>query len=162
MKRDAGHRRRCRWYKRERAAAYQASPGRIGYPPFGAEEVDATEVGDHRFRLDSVPAFAFGLAKGDVVRVGHYGAEAWIEELAEASEHSTVRVIALGPNDVDVPRRAVEALGCSVIETVIDRMIAVDVPPTVDFDSVRTYLAAGQRASKWDFNVGVRADGRPL
>jgi hypothetical protein len=54
-----------------------------GYPPFSAEEVEASEVGDHRFRLESVPSFAFGLALGDVVRVGHYGADLWVEELVE-------------------------------------------------------------------------------
>jgi Domain of unknown function (DUF4265) len=133
-----------------------------GYPPFAAEEVEATEVGDHRFRLESVPAFAFGLAKADVVSVGHYGAEAWIERLVEASGHSTVRVIALRPNTIEAPVRALEALGCSTSPTVIDRMVAVDVPPTADFDAVRAYLATGQEASKWDFNVGVRGDGGEL
>jgi Domain of unknown function (DUF4265) len=131
-----------------------------GYPPFSAEEVEATEVGDHRFRLESVPMFAFGLAFGDVIRGKHYGAELWVEELVEPSGHSTVRVIALGSNQIGVPKDFLNNLGCATFETVIDGMIAVDVPPSVDFDAVRSYLTAGQEAAKFDFDVGVRADGR--
>ena len=131
-----------------------------GYPPFAAEEVEATEVGDHRFRLETVPSFAFGLGSGDVVRAVHYGAELWIEELVEPSGHSTVRVIALGSNSIDAPEKALQDLGCSTFKSRIDGMIAVDVPPSVDFDAVCSYLVTGQEASRWDFDVGVRADGR--
>jgi hypothetical protein len=46
-------------------------------PAFAAEEVEATEAGDHQFRLNSVPTFAFGLAKGDVVRARQYDADLW-------------------------------------------------------------------------------------
>lgn len=133
-----------------------------GYPPFTAEEVDAIEVGDHRFSLGTVPAFAFGLAKGDVVRVEHHDDAAWIVELLEPSGHSSLRVIALGSNSVETPRAALEGLGCPTFKTVIDGMIAVDVPPSVDLDSVLSYLVAGREASMWDFNVGVRADGAEL
>ena len=131
-----------------------------GYPPFSAEEVEATEIGDHRFRLETVPSFAFGLARGDVVRAAHYGAEMWIEELVEPSGHSTVRVIALGSNSIDAPEKALQDIACSTFKSPIDGMIAVDVPPPVDFDLVRSYLVTGREESKWDFGVGVRADGR--
>jgi hypothetical protein len=132
---------------------------RSGYPPFPAEEVAATQVGDHQFRLDVAPLFAFGLAKGDVVRAKHYGAALWLEDLVRPSGHSTVRVIALGANTVDEPKQMLEDFGCSTAPSLIDGMITVDVPPTVDFSSVRAYLLAGRETSKWDFNVGVRAEG---
>lgn len=129
-----------------------------GYPPFAAEEVEASEVGDHRYRLESVPVFAFGLAKGDVVRVVHYDEALWVEELVEASGHSTVRIVGLvGGHTVDEPRREVEDLGCLAYPTVIDGMIAVDVPPSVDFDLLYACLERGRNDSKWDFSVGVRA-----
>lgn len=131
-----------------------------GYPPFAAEEVEATEVGDHLYRLETAPSFAFGLATGDVVRVAHYGADMWIEEIVEPSGHSTVRVVSLGSNSVDAPKKALEDLGCSTFKSLIDGMIVVDVPPTVDFDLVRSYLVAGREESVWDFSVGVRGDGR--
>ncbi len=119
-----------------------------GYPPFSAEEVEAAEVGDDQFRLETVPSFAFGLAKGDVVRAEHYGAALWIEELVRPAGHSTVRVIALGANTVESPERVLEDFGCVTAPTVIDGMIAVDVPPVVDFESVRSYLLAGRETSR--------------
>jgi hypothetical protein len=131
-----------------------------GYPPFAAEEVEATELDDHRFRLETVPSFAFGLGSGDVVRAAHYGTELWVEELVEPSGHSTVRVIALGSNSIDAPRKALQDLGCSAFKSRIDGMIAVDVPPSVDFDLVCSYLETGREESRWDFDIGVRADGQ--
>ena len=131
-----------------------------GYPPFSAEEVDATEVADHTFRLEGVPAFAFGLARGDVVRTAHDGSQQWIEELIEPSGHSAVRVIGLAGRSVDDVKATLELLGCLTFPTVIDGMIAVDVPPHVDFDEVRGLLLQGRELSHWDFSEGVRGDGR--
>jgi hypothetical protein len=129
-----------------------------GYPPFSAEEVAATEVGDHQYRLESTPAFAFGLAQGDIVRAQHYGPELWVEELLQSSGHGTVRVVALGAHSMETPRVALEEMGCSVSPTVIDGMIAVDVPPHIDFNPVEEFLRSGRETSSWDFNIGVRAN----
>jgi hypothetical protein len=45
---------------------------------------------------------------------------------------------------------------------VIKGMIAADVPPAVDFDLVRSSLLTGQKASRWDFSIGVRGDAGEL
>ena len=94
-------------------------------------------MGDHRYRLETVPAFAFGPARGDVVRVERHGTAQWVERLLEPSGHSTVRVNALGDTSVEVPKTALELMGCFAYPTVIDGMIAVDVPALVDFETVR-------------------------
>ena len=57
-----------------------------GYPPYSAEELDATQLGDDRVRLEVVPSFAFGLAKGDIVRAEAYDDELWIVELLEPND----------------------------------------------------------------------------
>ena len=130
-----------------------------GYPPFSAEEVQASEVGDHLFRLESVPSFAFGLAFGDVVRAEHHGEARWVEELVSASGHSTVRVIPLGSARLDDLKVALKDRGCTLFPGVVSEMLAVDVPRSVDFEELRAYLLVGRESGVWDFSVGVRGDG---
>jgi hypothetical protein len=132
-----------------------------GYPPFDFEEVAAVGIGDHLFRLVSPPAFAHGLAAGDVVMIRHHpdipGEHAWIESLVEAGGHSTFRVIGLGGRTPDEPRRLAYQFGCDVTDAPVDRMIAIDVPVEADVRSLYEALKTG-RGSDWDLDVGVLSD----
>lgn len=128
-----------------------------GFPPYASEELLADSVGDHLYRLDTVPAFALGLARGDVVRVAHYGPEAtpWVDDIVEESGHSAVRVISLDGRPMDELKRLCESLGCTTFPTMVDGMMAVDVPPEAHFAQLAKHLDAGCHECKWDYSVGV-------
>lgn len=118
------------------------------------------EVGDHTYRLVSVPVFAFGLASGDVVVARHYGdapQDLWVEELAAAHGHSAVRVVVMGDTSVEEPTQLCTSYGCRVETTMIDGLIAIDVPPETDFTSLRDDLHKGRDDGRWDYSVGVVA-----
>jgi hypothetical protein len=132
-----------------------------GYPPYESEEVVGTLIGDHLYRLESVPAFAFGLARGDIVEARHYGDPQvpWIERLHSAGGHSTIRVIGLGGRTPSEARSEAEALGGYVQETPLAGLIAIDVPPETDFHEIEVELVRLQNAGILDYNIGVLAAG---
>lgn len=131
-----------------------------GWPPVQAEEVEATSVGDHACRLLSPPAFARGLAVGDVVRVTHYGSpqQPWVESVLESSGHSTVRVIffrSAGDAPEGDLRVELDRLGVHVYETFFDGLITIDVPASVNYHAVRSVLSEGESRKLWEFEEGA-------
>lgn len=132
-----------------------------GYPPYESEQVLARAVEDHIFRLETIPVFAFGLALEDLVRTRHYGnpQTLWVEELHRPGGHSTIRVVVLGDTPAAAPRKLIEELGGKVENSPIEGLMAVDVPPDVDFRKIEEGLIEGQEVGRWDYNIGVLAEG---
>src|SRR5688500_15841993 len=85
-----------------------------GYPPFDVEEIDATELGRDRFRIEGIPVFVYGMARGDVVRVERAPGDdrLWVTEVVTSGDHWTSRVL---PADETALQRVAQqfvALGC--------------------------------------------------
>ncbi|MFL5302858.1 MAG: DUF4265 domain-containing protein, partial [Anaeromyxobacteraceae bacterium] len=121
----------------------------------------AEPLGPGRYRLESVPFFAYGLSRGDVVRGGE-GELPRVDDVERKSGHRTLRV-ALDP-DFDLERAEVrnltdelEKLGCAV-EALPPHLFALDVPPELDVAEVVRRLQAPFRDGVliWEW-----ADPRP-
>ena len=121
----------------------------------------AEPLGSGRFRLESVPFFAYGLSRGDVVRASE-GELPRVDDVERKCGHRTLRV-ALDP-DFDLERAEVRALtdelaklGCA-IETLPPHLLALDVPPELDVAEVVRRLQAPFRDGVliWEW-----ADPRP-
>lgn len=56
-----------------------------GYPPYEVEEIDASPVGGGRYRIEGIPVFVHGLARGDIAKVARtVGDErTWVTEVLE-------------------------------------------------------------------------------
>lgn len=142
-----------------------------GYPPFESEELSGQRLEEHLFELLTAPAFAFGLARGDVVRARHFPEMRglWLDEFVSAGRHSNVRAITLGGRVSDEPRLIAVRHGGVVSQTPVEGLIAIDVPPDADFRAMFEELRAGRVAGEWDIEVGVMSavhatqmDGLPL
>jgi hypothetical protein len=121
----------------------------------------AEPLGPGRYRLESVPFFAYGLSRGDVVRGGE-GELPRMDDVERKGGHRTLRV-ALDP-DFDLERAEVrtltdelEKLGCG-IESLPPHLFALDVPPELDVAEVVRRLQAPFRDGVliWEW-----ADPRP-
>ena len=59
--------------------------------------------------------------------------------LVKAAGHSTIRLWFARESDIDSVRRDLDVLGCDS-ERAFSRLVAVDVPPLVDYGGVRKFL----------------------
>jgi hypothetical protein len=120
------------------------------YPPVDYEEFWSTPMGEGRFRIENIPFFAKGLALGDIVSAALEEEVLRFQEVVEASGHSTIRVIVSSEDAVPAVVERFESLGCAT-ETSYDRLVALDVPPSVSLDDVREKLDLGYAQSQWDY-----------
>ncbi|WP_276209737.1 DUF4265 domain-containing protein [Amycolatopsis vastitatis] len=124
--------------------AFDLEPERSGWPPVSVERLwgEKTDV-RMEIRLVNTPFFARGIAFGDLVRVrpDHERRELVFEEFTAESGHSAIRIVFIG----DAERPAVEArlceAGCSWESAgQFGSLVAVDIPPTVDYGELRSWL----------------------
>jgi predicted RNA-binding protein with TRAM domain len=128
-----------------------------GYPPYEVEQIDAAALGSGRFRIDGIPVFVYGLAKGDVVqgvRVAGEDDRVWVSEVLETSGHWTARVLPADAAMLDKTADRFTRIGCQAHSTPFG-LVAVDVPPKTSADAVLKVLEEGRRSGEWTFDLGV-------
>ncbi len=106
----------------------------------------AEPLGADRYRVESSPFFAYGLSHGDVVRAEPDEPMPRLVAVERKGGHRTLRLALDDPWDID--RREVEEyldglleLGCTY-EAMPPRIVALDVPPEIDVESVVARLQA--------------------
>lgn len=107
------------------------------------------------YKIDNIPFYANNIALGDIVNAKEDKNGLLImEELFEASGHSTIRIWFSDAKYVQSAREDLRRMGCSSELSDLPRLIAVDVPPTVPYESIQEYLDGGKRDGKWDYQEG--------
>jgi Domain of unknown function (DUF4265) len=119
-------------------------------------------LGSGRYRLESIPFFAYGLSHGDVVRAAGEGDMPRLEQVERKSGHRTLR-IALG-DEWDLERAEIHRfldelleMGCTY-EAMPPKIVALDVPPELDVAAVigRLQILFRDGVLMWEW-----ADPRP-
>ena len=125
-----------------------------GYPPVESESLWAVPHGDS-FRLDNIPFFAKDVSSDDLVdATPDDEGQLWFRVVRARGGHSTFRLLVDNPNQVSRWRAKLREMGCSSEQDLIPNLIAVDVPPEVDFGSVWTVLSTGEDAGELDIEEG--------
>jgi len=128
-----------------------------GYPPYEVEEIEASFVGAVRYRIDGIPAFAYGLSRGDVVtvvRVVGDDERLWVEKVVERSDHWTVRVLPKDEAELSTVAQVFHEIGCTAQVTPFG-LVALDLPADSSRDQVIEALKTGRAQGAWDFDIGV-------
>lgn len=123
-------------------------------------------VGGNLYRIDNVPFFVFGVSCDDVVVAEldqllslHY------VSLEEESGHSTIRVVLYEGTPDGTPlsermqllREQMKAIGCPSEQSHIPGLVAIDVPPNVNYELVRDILDRGLKQELWSYEEATLA-----
>lgn len=120
------------------------------YPPVDYEELWTTPLGEGLYRIENIPFFARGIARGDIVSAVEEDGNLMFGEVVEQSGHSTIRLIIY--NEYAVPAIIERFLnqGCEA-ETTFTKLVALDVPPEVNLEDIREKLDLGYTQGQWDY-----------
>jgi len=138
---------------------FRISQDEDGYPPVSVETLWMSPVTGGAYRLDNIPFFAKGVSCGDMVSAfpgpdGHL----WFDQVVDHSGHSTLRVVVFREVDdkrpleerVEELRGRFSSIGCSTELSHLPGLLAVDVPPLVNFSIVLPLLEEGVMGG-WDY-----------
>ena len=120
------------------------------YPPVDYEELWSTPTGDGQYRVENIPFFAVGIARGDLVSAAADQGSPRFLEVVQASGHSTIRLLVQREDAVPGVVEKFARLGCDS-EITFGRLVALNVPPTVPLEALREKLALGLAQSTWEY-----------
>ncbi|MCD9127672.1 DUF4265 domain-containing protein [Luteimonas fraxinea] len=114
------------------------------------ESLWATPVGKN-YEIDSIPFYVRSVACGDMVSaVPDEEGALRFSGLVSASGHSTIRLWFAKEEDVLKTRNELRVMGCPS-ELDLPRLVAVDVPPSVPYGEVRSYLDGKENAGVFEY-----------
>lgn len=120
------------------------------------ESAWAMKVGDH-YKLDNILFYAPEYSWGDVVSVEERSGELYVTGLVKESGHSTVRILFNDQKDVQDVRDQLKKMGCDSEISNMPTLVAVDIPPQVDYATVKEFLEEGMRNEKWGYEESCLA-----
>lgn len=127
-----------------------------GFPP---SEIETLWVRAHdetnKGVLDSIPFFADGVALDDVVEFDRRGDQLWYRDVVANGGHTTTRVFSADADVLAHLREELLQLGCRSERSQTYGLLAVDVPPSVDYRQVASLLQGGEDRGQWEYFEGV-------
>jgi len=123
-----------------------------GYPPFASEGIWAEDLGDGKFKIDSIPFYVQGLSAEDVVEAAPSpeGGLAYARTI-QPSANSTIRVILYDESARERILNGLRDLGCDYEIAIPTTLIAVNVPKVVDVTRLMALLSKEVDAERLDY-----------
>ena len=112
---------------------------------YEVETLWAYDLGDDRYKIDNVPFYAYSVSLNDIVYapLDPEDERPTFQKVLTKSGNRTVRVVFEPPvepgNRSDEVLKGLVSLGCSQ-ERANSKYVAINIPSTVDLNSVRDYL----------------------
>lgn len=114
------------------------------------ESVWAVPV-ENGYQIDNIPFYAKEVAYNDIVNAeSDEDGMLRFTGLFSASGHSTIRLWFVNEADVAQVRDIFRGMGCSS-ELDLPRLVAVDIPPSVSYKHIRTYLDQQESAGIFEY-----------
>lgn len=107
------------------------------------------EVGG--YRVDNIPFYAKGIAVDDVVSATERNGAYYFDRVLVPSGHSTIRILFFDGSLIKDTRNELRNIGCESEISDIPTLVAVDVPPTVNYGNLKLYLDKGEAEGKWEY-----------
>lgn len=103
------------------------------------------------YKLDNLLFYAKEYALGDVVEVEEKDGAKYVTGLLKESGHSLVRVLFHDLAIVQEIRNELAEAGCQSELSNLSNLIAVDIPASMEYAPIRTYLEAGEADGRWTY-----------
>ena len=104
------------------------------------------------YEIDNIPFHVTSLAVGDLVAARRdEDGLLWFTQMTKPSGHSTIQILFARKEDVPSFRTHLDQMGCSSEKSDIPELIAVDIPPSVKYEKIKTLLDEGEREGRFEY-----------
>lgn len=104
------------------------------------------------YEIDNIPFYVTSLAVGDLVAARRdEDGLLWFTQMTKPSGHSTIQILFAHEKDVASFRSQLDQLGCTSEKSDIPELIAVDIPPAVKYEKIKSVLDEGEREGKFEY-----------
>ncbi|MCL1666274.1 DUF4265 domain-containing protein [Elizabethkingia ursingii] len=106
---------------------------------------------DIKYQIKNIPFFAPNIAFNDIITVEEENGNLHFDEIINTSEHSTIQIVFFNEKEIDKVIKDIELLNCSWEGMYNQKLLAIDVPPNVNYFIVKEYLTTQFNSNIIDF-----------
>jgi len=106
---------------------------------------------DIKYQIKNIPFFAPNIAFNDIITVEEENGNLHFDEIITTSEHSTIQIVFFNEKEIDKVIKDIELLNCSWEGMYNQKLLAIDVPPNVNYSIVKEYLTTQFNSNIIDF-----------
>lgn len=106
---------------------------------------------DIKYQIKNIPFFTPNIAFNDIITVEEENGNLHFDEIINASEHSTIQIVFFNEKEIDKVIKDIELLNCSWEGMYNQKLLAIDVPPNVNYSIVKEYLTTQFNSNIIDF-----------
>jgi hypothetical protein len=123
-----------------------------------AEETIWTEkLENGYYRIDNIPFYAPNLAYNDIIAVEDDGGVLYFDDLIKSSGHSTVQIIFFKEIEIEQILSILENIGCKWEGMKNQPYFSVDIPPNINYSSIKQFLDEQFEKEILDYKVSCLA-----
>lgn len=120
------------------------------YGDFQIERLRASQAGSC-YQLESIPQFTPSVSKGDIISAVMEEDELHFEMIMDASGNSTIQVYFFDETQMETVFEFIAARGCNWEAHPEKKLLAVNVPDSVQYSPIQIYFEKGEEEGKWTF-----------
>ena len=123
-------------------------------PDVGYENLWAAPIKGETYRIESIPFFVYGVSLGDIVKASPDGeGRLQFEKVLQPSGHKTLR--ARSDDFIKHATRLKSVIShlrklSSDVEVLNSRLLAIDIPPSANLETITKYLTNRAKVS-WEY-----------
>ncbi|MCL1668346.1 DUF4265 domain-containing protein [Elizabethkingia ursingii] len=106
---------------------------------------------DIKYQIKNIPFFAPNIAFNDIITVEEENGNLHFDEIINASEHSTIQIVFFNEKEIDKVIKDIELLNCSWEGMYNQKLLAIDIPPNVNYSIIKEYLTTQFNSNIIDF-----------
>lgn len=134
---------------------FRLQPDADGYPPVSVESLWANVAADG-YVIDSIPFFTSAATVGDrVLAKRGEGSALWFDSVEQRSQHSLLRVVFFDVSYEEPVVARLTALGCGTERMQAYKLLAVDVPESVNLSTVQDVLREEAMTGHLDYEEPI-------
>ncbi|RZS71947.1 DUF4265 domain-containing protein [Pseudobacter ginsenosidimutans] len=120
------------------------------YGDFQIERLRASQAGSC-YQVESIPQFTPSVSRGDIVSAVMEEDELHFEMVMDASGNSTIQVYFFDETQMESVFEYITARGCNWEAHPEKKLLAVNVPDSVQYSPLQLYFEKGEEEGKWTF-----------
>ncbi|QKJ30362.1 DUF4265 domain-containing protein [Mucilaginibacter mali] len=115
------------------------------------ETIWAELVNNEYYKIDNIPFFAPNLAYNDIISVEEDDGVLYFNTLIKSSMHTTIQIIFFDRHKESEVLKKIEEMGCAWEGMQGGAYYAVDVPPNINYNSIKVFLDEQQQNLVLDY-----------
>ena len=132
---------------------------KLGEGEFDTEALWCIKANDDLYVVDNIPFIAKRVSLGDTIKAEYDKDDKayYFDDFVAVSGNTTVRLYFEDDSSIESVRKELSDLGCESEVLLQKKILAVNVPSSIEYKPIKEFLEMGEQKHKWEYEESCLA-----